>query len=487
MGGSRWSESDRPCGFMDTEAIFSWLHQSCPHDEVEDDERPDLKYRHGLPYPYQSSEHAEGRLDYTLTLHESSSRFSSLIALSNESTSQICPNERDDDLGYPNCGVKSSGESEYSEEITHYLNHRAGRESSPSSGSSIALGEHSNPDRWRDLTGRGQNRSPNAHTKSRSESTRDRAIELTSITITTGLAGPGWRDVDRDPDFHISTSRSGHKRIVSKNGKPVSSPRQRKAWKVGISYKPFRPMKYVAYRDDPLNELCAHWGVYFCELDAPEPNYRVCNMDFKDESMRELAVQTVWCTPTRRWQREMYEDEILKVKRYKEYTLYFSPEELFATAQIVLEEFLDHHYSREWHKALAKSKRAFNKHIDKFGNGDSGGLYSVLSRNCQDWSVYMLNNIVDQGWDDPQRLRQVWDPKRWLEKPPRLLRVPPSKKWSRISFMLGKLAQVVINNVPIAVVTFAALALFDNMERDNANDRRRDRSRGSVSSDHYRY
>jgi hypothetical protein len=56
-------------------------------------------------------------------------------------------------------------------------------------------------------------------------------------------------------------------------------------------------------------------------------------MDFKDESMKELAVQTVWCTPTRRWRRKMYEDEILKVKRYKEYILYFSLEEFLSTGQ----------------------------------------------------------------------------------------------------------------------------------------------------------
>ncbi|CAH0046602.1 unnamed protein product [Clonostachys solani] len=485
MGGTRRRESYSPRDSARTDAIHSWLHQTYPPDEVEDDERPGLKYRHTVPYPYQSPNNTEVRSNQALTLHESSSRFSSRIALSqDESTSQICSTDRDDNLRCPNWRMTNLGDSEYNEESAHHMNHWPICVSSPCSESSIALGEHSHPDRWRDLTGRGQNRRSDTQSKSRSETTRDRAIELTSITITTGLAGPGWRDVDRDPDFHISTSRSGNKRIVSKDGIQVSSPQPRKAWKVGIAYKPFRPMKYVAYRDDPLNELCAHWGVYLCELDAPEPNYRVCSMDFKDESMKELAVQTVWCTPTRRWRRKMYEDEILKVRRYKEYILYFSLEEFLATAQIVLEEFLDHHYSREWHKALAKSKRAFNKHIDKFGNGDSGGLYSVLSRNCQDWAVYMLDNIVDQGWGDPQRRREAWDPKRWLGAPPKLLRVPPSKKWSRVSFLLDKLAQAVIDNVPIAIATFAAVALFGDMKKDKANDRRRDRS--SESSDYYR-
>jgi hypothetical protein len=149
-----------------------------------------------------------------------------------------------------------------------------------------------------------------------------------------------------------------------------------------------------------------------------------------------------------------------------------------------LEEFLDHHYSREWHKALAKSKRAFNKHVDKFGKGDSGGLYSVLSRNCQDWAVYLLDNIVDQGWGDPRRQREAWDPKRWLKAPPKLLRVPPSKKWSRISLLFDKVAQVLIDNAPIALATVAAVALFDDMKKDKANDRRRSSSR--ESSYYYR-
>lgn len=56
-------------------------------------------------------------------------------------------------------------------------------------------------------------------------------------------------------------------------------------------------------------------------------------MDFKDETMKELAVQTVWCTPTRRWRRKMYEDEILKVRRYKEHIIYCSLEELLATGK----------------------------------------------------------------------------------------------------------------------------------------------------------
>ncbi|CAI6090617.1 unnamed protein product [Clonostachys chloroleuca] len=485
MGGDRPGDSDAPRDSVRTEAIYSWLQQTCPPDEVEDDERPSLKYRHTVPYPYHSPIYPKVRSDPALTLHESSSRFSSRIALGQDDLiSQFCPTDRDDNLRYPDRCMRTPGDSEYSEESVHQMNHWPVCVSRPGSESSIALGEHTHPDRWRDLTRRGQNRRFDAHSKSRSVATRDRARELTNITITNSLAGPGWRDVDRDPDFHISTSRSGSKRVVSKDGIQVSSPQPRKAWKVGVAYKPFRPMKYVALKDDPLNELCAHWGVYFCELDAPEPNYRVCSMDFKDETMKELAVQTVWCTPTRRWRRKMYEDEILKVRRYKEHIIYCSLEELLATAQIVLEEFLDHHYSREWHKALAKSKRAFNKHIDKFGKGDSGGLYSVLSRNCQDWAVYLLDNIVDQGWGDLQRQREAWDPKRWLKAPPKLLRVPPSKKWSRISFLLDKLAQVLIDNVPIALATFAAVALFDDMKKDKANDRRRSRSR--ESSDYHR-
>jgi hypothetical protein len=173
-------------------------------------------------------------------------------------------------------------------------------------------------------------------------------------------------------------------------------------------------------------------------------------MDFGDMDRKDLVVQDVWYTQDG-WQHRMYPHEVNRAERRGEHILYFSLAEFAVTgqymslspvrvslsyggiAQAVLKQFTDQHYLSKRYRALAKSERAYLKHSEKFLGGHTGALYSVLSRNCQDWADYMLENMSEQSWDDHRRLKQAWDPHEWLQTSHSWLDVPPSRKWDRVS------------------------------------------------------
>lgn len=97
----------------------------------------------------------------------------------------------------------------------------------------------------------------------------------THAGMTALLAGPDWEAADRPAEFQMANGYDGKLRIVDRNGKPVRGTRKRRAWRVGISYNTFTPLRMLV-PGCSLHELFSHWGVYICNDDEPAVCYAAC-------------------------------------------------------------------------------------------------------------------------------------------------------------------------------------------------------------------
>ena len=91
-------------------------------------------------------------------------------------------------------------------------------------------------------------------------------------SIATVLARSGWIDADRPAECFIDeeTGKPMYSFAEANGdwmGKRVRGFRKRQAWKVGICYRPWRPVSWNS------NKTFAHWGVYICPLHSR----RVCS------------------------------------------------------------------------------------------------------------------------------------------------------------------------------------------------------------------
>lgn len=90
------------------------------------------------------------------------------------------------------------------------------------------------------------------------------------------------------------------------------------------------------------------------------------------------------------------------------------------TVPIILTEWFQRYLEKEWVSVKDRRDRdRVRKFLEKFDLDDrilkqTGWIYSLSERNCQHFAKYLLETLIERGWSDPKRKRELWSMEGWL-------------------------------------------------------------------------